>query len=286
MQTADALERAIENAEGKFAEKHHINDVQYDTNIRTRMCVTIPSFPAIASALQECEQTGSCTTRLLSPRNTPRGMAVLLELKHQNEFARMSKEGVQTSTHLFRITHALKNHGSGTGIFIEGPPYESTMPQDSNLMVPGTRVPVFSVEGQGLLLQNPQLLAALLQEKNWTFERALMTAEFGQMHGIESPASHSQTLQDLRTHFRHIKLDQQTGLIINALLAGQVGFTQTSPRNAVYEGKPYPLPDIIAKCRNYRDAIRALYAMHDRRENEAITRIEETMSQQDVAKLC
>lgn len=278
---------AIEESETRFEQKIDLNPLVQGIRGAAECCVRFPQFAPILDALREAASEKLCTSRLLVPVQ-PKGVGVLIQWRHNDtKKGGMSEEGLKSQGHLFRLWKKLQKRGADRNLIIEGPPYECRMPQNEKTMIPGTVIPAFSERGQEYLLKNPGNLHKLLRKHDWTFEHATWLQDPSSYHGLEKPESYAQTKKMLLTQMQNVEnLDRLTKQIINSMLDQSVGFTRGQPRCVEFQGQHYPLQEIIDKGEAYCKAIETVAASHGRRDDEAVTRMEEAAEEGEVAKVC
>lgn len=274
----DKHEGLIRQIEAKFEHCVHLPEGKEAVS-KALSGLGINTLDATLSVLSNSKEM---STKALIP-HTPRGAMSLIGYVHSNSVTgEINDKALLSSAIIYRHLHNLRQATAQEGapdIFVEGPPYTFSTKQDPKWMVPGTTTTVFSKEGQELLRHDNGAIEMLCKQMHCQYEDLLWHELFPHVHGIEKEESHAQTLQTAQTYSESVwgfgPPDRQ---ILQGLIDGKVGFSQTNPRYLSYNNQIHcSLPEFIQRCERYVEGIRAFNSMQERRDKEAIQRAESVM---------
>ncbi len=261
--------------------------------------ITVETQIKAMEALSEAQGKGYSRTMLLSPGDmTPRGIVSLIGQRHFDMFARLSDQAVRVNAELFCIFHTLLTHGN-SDTFSEGPPYNfdfSPMQADLSLVIPGTKTPIFSQEGQQLLSQNRLLLEQTIRtnapaKKASAFDQLFWHKLNPKHHGVEKEDSHTKTTDAFESLARGKYCLQPYDALLQRIFVSreQVRVSGDNPRILTIGGSPgltllhgsksYDIAKLRALVEKRLHSFHEWHEHNERREEELVDRMEETLAE-------
>src|SRR5687768_9876433 len=135
-----------------FAKSMAIDNTRSDVRAAFEAHTKFPQLAPLLRLLETANSEGIASTKVFLPES-PRGMALVFEWLHEHPSGQNRGEFVSANRNLFLLAHKLRQEQCANDIFIEGPPYDFTAQQTNQVKVPGTPTPLYSDQGQELLIK-------------------------------------------------------------------------------------------------------------------------------------
>lgn len=277
----EKIDALIGQYEALYSQRMDVGQFCAETRSKIEANIKFAQLAPLLGVLQNAQNAGIAKSKILLPES-PNGIVMFVEWLHEDPArGKIKSEFVETNRQIFLLAHMLRTQECASDMFIEGPSYNFSHQQSSQINVPDTSTPVYSDQGQELLVQHPEYVDTLIQPSGSLFGKSFIDCiwhkKFGGMHGMESAESHAKSSKEVSNLGELFVLTQNDLMLIQGLLQHQTGFTRDKPKVCVHGEYKISLPILIQRCERYCSAVELHTDMQSRRDGEIMKRIKETV---------